>query len=192
MKLSEVGGERIITTILTDKSELDAARQALTKSNPRYALVAVGANDRLWEWNFEDGTIQFSARWRTFLGLEAATIKHTPDEWLCRIRPQDVDGFCDRFDSHLEGRTSQFEHEYRMKHANGEYRWVQARGLVARQDDGEPFLMAISLSDITDRKVAEEYLTHDTLHDVLTGLPNRAPWCDRGVRPDHRRRRFRN
>lgn len=179
LKLSEVEGKSIITTILTDNSELDAARLALTKSNARYALVAAGANDGLWEWNFQDGTIQFSARWRTLLGLEAATIKHTPDEWLCRIHPQDVDGFCDRFDSHLEGHTSLFEHEYRMKHANGEYRWVQARGLVARRDDGEPFLMAGSQSDITDRKMAEESLTHGALHDALTGLPNRALVLDR-------------
>lgn len=177
--LSYVDGQEIFTAVLTDNSELNAARNALAESDARYALVSAGANDGLWEWNLEDGTVQFSARWRTLLGLEATTIKHTPEAWLSRIHPEDVDSFCERFDSHLEGKTLQFEHEYRMKHANGEYRWVQARGITARRDDGEPFLMAGSQADITDRKLAEESLTHGALHDALTGLPNRVLVLDR-------------
>lgn len=176
---ASVDGKRVITAVLTDHSERDEARDALAKSNVRYALAAAGANDGLWEWDLEAGTVQFSARWRTLLGLESTAIKHTPEDWLSRIHPADVDGFCDRFDAHLDGETSQFEHEYRMKHANGAYRWVQARGVVARREDGEPFLMAGSQSDITDRKLAEESLNHGALHDALTGLPNRELVLDR-------------
>ena len=177
--LCEVEGQEIITAVLTDNTERDAARNALAKSDARYALVAAGANDGLWEWNLEDGTVQFSARWRTLLGLEAATIKHTPEEWLSRIHPSDVDSFCERFDAHLAGQSSQFEHEYRMKHANGDFRWVQARGIAARRENGEPYLMAGSQSDISDRKLAEESLSHGALHDALTGLPNRGLVLDR-------------
>ena len=172
-------GRECVVVVLTDNTERETVRRALAESDARYALVAAGANDGLWEWNLEEGTVQFSGRWRTLLGLEEASLKHTPEAWLSRIHPDDVDTFCDRFDSHLEGKTSQFEHEYRMKHANGEYRWVQARGIVARRENGDPFLMAGSQSDITDRKTAEESLTHRALHDALTGLPNRALVLDR-------------
>ncbi len=167
------------TVIIADTVEREAAQRALAESDARYALVSAGANDGLWEWNLEDGTVNFSTRWRTLLGLEKENIKYTPEAWLSRIHPDDVDTFCNRFDAHLEGKTSLFEHEYRMRHANGEFRWVQARGIVARRENGEPFLMAGSQSDITDRKLAEESLTHGAMHDALTGLPNRGLVLDR-------------
>lgn len=179
LAISGMGREKIVSVIVTDITERQAASEALAESDARYALAASGANDGLWEWNLEAGTVHFSARWRTLLGLEEENIKYTPEAWLSRIHPDDVDTFCDRFDAHLEGRIPQFEHEYRMRHANGEFRWVMARGVVARRDDGEPYLMAGSQSDISDRKVAEESLTHGALHDALTGLPNRGLMLDR-------------
>jgi diguanylate cyclase (GGDEF)-like protein len=54
-----------------------------------------------------------------------------------------------------------------------------ARGLAVRQDGAKPTRIAGSLTDITDRKVAEEKLLHDALHDGLTGLPNRSLFMDR-------------
>jgi diguanylate cyclase (GGDEF)-like protein/PAS domain S-box-containing protein len=176
---SRFEGERAVTVIITDMTERETAKRALAACDARYALVSAGANDGLWEWNLEDGTVHFSTRWRMLLGLEKEAIKHTPEAWLSRIHPNDVDIFCNRFDAHLEGETSQFEHEYRMRHANGEYRWVQARGIVARRENSEPFLMAGSQADITDRKLAEDSLTHGAMHDALTGLPNRGLMLDR-------------
>ena len=50
------------------------------------------------------------------------------------------------------------------------------------------------MTDITDHKAAEERLLHESLHDSLTGLPNRALFLDRlehslaraEREPDHR------
>ena len=66
-----------------------------------------------------------------------------------------------------------------MRHADGTWRWVSTRGLAIRDVDGRPTRMAGSLSDITDRRVAQLRLQHDALHDTLTGLPNRTLFVDR-------------
>jgi diguanylate cyclase (GGDEF)-like protein len=68
--------------------------------------------------------------------------------------------------------------EARVLHQDGSYRVIETTGsnLLAH-----PAVLGIILNshDITDRKRAEEGLRHAAVHDVLTGLPNRAFFMER-------------
>jgi len=66
-----------------------------------------------------------------------------------------------------------------MRHKDRGYRWVLSRGLAVRNGSGRPYRMVGAQSDTTQRKLAEEQLIHDALHDALTGLPNRTLFVDR-------------
>jgi len=66
-----------------------------------------------------------------------------------------------------------------MRHADGFYRWMSARGTAVREASGRASRMAGSQSDITARKKSEAQLLRDALHDGLTGLPNRVLFTDR-------------
>lgn len=90
------------------------------------------------------------------------------------------------------------EHDARIRHylQTGEGTIIGRRGreVVAVRKNGEEFPMELSASemflhgeryfigivrDITERKLAEEKITHMAHHDHLTGLPNRALFFDR-------------
>jgi diguanylate cyclase (GGDEF)-like protein len=63
------------------------------------------------------------------------------------------------------------------------------RGLAVTDESGVATRMAGSMTDITERKLAEQQLVHDAMHDALTGLPNRALFADRLGRAQERARR---
>lgn len=57
----------------------------------RYALAMRGANDGLWDWNLLTNQVHWSARWKAMLGDEAEGVGASPDEWLTRVHPEDID-----------------------------------------------------------------------------------------------------
>ena len=153
--------------------------KALRESEERYALAVQGANDGLWDWDLRSNEIYYSPRWKTILGLSDGDVGHHPDEWYNRVHLEDIERLKLDISAHMAGLTPHFANEHRILHRDGEYRWVQCRALAVREQDGVAYRMAGSLTDITDRKNAEQRLQHDAFHDTLTGLPNRALFLDR-------------
>jgi len=68
---------------------------------------------------------------------------------------------------------------YRIRHADGSYRWIEERGQGVWDEEGELRYLEGTLVDITARKAAEEQLAHNAFHDPLTDLPNRNLFRDR-------------
>jgi diguanylate cyclase (GGDEF)-like protein/PAS domain S-box-containing protein len=152
--------------------------EALRASEERYALAARGANDGLWDWDLESNRIYYSPRWKEMLGYADDELGDSVEEWFSRIHRSDVERVRAAISGHLEGNSSNFETEYRIRCRDGSFRWMLSRGVAVRHADGRAYRMAGSQTDITARKMAEERLMHEAVHDVLTGLPNRALFMD--------------
>ncbi len=58
-------------------------------------------------------------------------------------------------------------------------RWYHTRMAPEPQADGVVESVLVVIRDVTDRKEMEDALTHQALHDPLTGLPNRLLFLDR-------------
>ena len=154
--------------------ELEDTAGRLRVSEERYALAMRGANDGLWDWDIEHQAVFISPRFREIASMPADAELTLDPIHFPNIHPDDVREFKSRLFDHLQGKTEQFEFEFRTL-AAGQTRWILARGVALRDAaSGRANRIAGSITDIDQRKRAEAQLLHDAFHDKLTRLPNRA------------------
>jgi diguanylate cyclase (GGDEF)-like protein/PAS domain S-box-containing protein len=169
---------RLVSELSRAVGKEQEAQEALLVSQERYAAAVRGATDGIWDWDLAGGTFFASPRFRDILGLKDEEPLETAEDWLARVSPEDRERLRFEIDLHLRDLTPHFESDFRVEN-NDDTRWMLCRGQALRRDDGTPYRMAGSLTDITDRKRAEEQLLHNALYDGLTGLPNRTLFMDR-------------
>ncbi len=164
---------QIIERIQRESSERLKIETELLKSNERYILAVQGANDGIWDWDFETGTAFVSSRWKNMLGYDDDEFRDVVGEWKRLIHPDDYNRALVLLEDYLNGRVSDYQMEYRLRHKDGSYRWILTRGACFRNSGGKPYRMAGSHTDITERKLDEERLNRlNRLYVVLseTGL----------------------
>lgn len=76
-------------------------------------------------------------------------------------------------------RRSAYSIEYRIKASDGFTRWVNERGRVTSDQNGQSRWLDGLVLDVTERKAAEIMIRDLAFNDTLTGLPNRRLLLDR-------------
>jgi len=71
------------------------------------------------------------------------------------------------------------EFEYQVYRRDGSTIWVSENARAVRDERGQICYYEGTVEDITERKETETQLYHLAFHNPLTGLPNRAFFCDR-------------
>ena len=123
----------------------------------RNSLVNLTANDGIWDFDGRTKRIQLSRRWKVMLGYPENQEDVLPD-WYRLVHPDDMARVQAKMRDHLDGKTEFFESVHRMKHQNGEWRWMTSRA-KARQDEKGRLIRLLGVEvDITERKLYEEAL----------------------------------
>ena len=141
-----------------DITQRKRVERALKESEERYALALESSNEGLWDWTGKEKEIYVSPRLKWIVEIAGDSSHISAKDWRTRIHPDDRRAHYAAVKAHLRGEAHVYSCEYRFRGDDGAYRWVLDRGLVLRDEQGKPYRMSGSLSDITIRKDADDQL----------------------------------
>jgi PAS domain S-box-containing protein len=150
-------GALTIAALLRQIRRAAASERALRQSEERYALAMEGANEGHWDWDIASDRLFLSPKMKMLGGQNAECEISSRADWMRHIvvHPDDTPRFEATLKDHLEGRTPRFDCEYRVRHPNGDWHWLLARGRCVRDGVGKPLRFVGSAMDVSAQKQAQ-------------------------------------
>lgn len=147
-----------IASVKAEKEEIIALNvlNNLSQSEERFELALSGADLGAWDWNIKTGDVVFTERWAKMRGYSLAEIKPHVDSWIAGIHKEDLPVVQSRLRDYFEGKSPEYETEFRVQTKSGEWIWVLDKGKIFEYDvDGKPLRMVGTEFEITSKKRLE-------------------------------------
>jgi len=139
------------------EAQVAAAQYQLIISKQRMELALRGGDLGLWDWHVPSGTVIFNERWCSMLGYRLDEILPHVDSWAKLTHPDDAAMIKFALEAHLKRDTTTYECEHRLRHKDGHWVWILARGQVVERDAAGVAQRAVGTHmDISARKQAEQ------------------------------------
>jgi len=132
------------------------AEAAAAQGHERLELAARAATDAIWDLDVAAGKLWWSDGIEKLFGYPKADVPPTLDFWTERLHPEERERVKKGFYSAIEGTGDLWSDEYRFRCRDGHYSFVQDRGFIIRDPAGKARRMVGGMSDITQRKEAEQ------------------------------------
>jgi len=152
---TKVAGKNQIIGIIRDLTELEASERQLQQSNHALELALDCADQWMWNWQVDSGIVYLD-RMMQMLGYEKGSYESSVKTWRDLVHLEDWPEVNMKMRQHLDGYSSNFDCEYRLLKASGDWMWVHDQGKVIARDKEGDVLRVIGINqNITRRKLAE-------------------------------------
>lgn len=138
--------------VQTRTAESQRALQELERSQKRLELALDASQLALWDWDLLSDQVHHT-RTKNIFGLEDEHVNGVLTDLRPLLHPEDLPLLRTAMIEHMKQRTDGYVVEYRVKHADGHWVWIEDRGrAVARNSEGRVLRMLGTRRDISARK----------------------------------------
>jgi PAS domain S-box-containing protein len=148
-----------LSRVINYALERHSLRRSLYESEQRYKGLLGAVTDYIYTVKVEDGRAVSTSHGAGCVGVTGYTSQdfdHDPYLWLRMIHEEDQTAVLKRVQQVINGDLSALEH--RIIHKDGSVRWVRNTPVLRRDGQGRVIGYDGLISDITERKLAEEAL----------------------------------
>ncbi len=151
--------EDLLARIKRILSDYQHFTDAIELNEERYRFAFEASETGVWDWNVQTGKVEYSERWKEILGYHGDVIGSDYQEWESRLHPEDKERVLAELKAYLEGDSTAYTCEYRMRCQDGSWKWVASRGrIVSRDNQGRPLRIVGTQVDVDQQKQAEAFL----------------------------------
>jgi PAS domain S-box-containing protein len=142
--------------VTRDITERTRGEQALAERNVQLALAGKAGLVGTYAYDFNADRMQVSEGYAAIHGLPEGITESSRREWMRRVHPVDLERKLAAQSKSFRERRGDYSEEYRIDR-DGEVRWIESRGFISYDGEGNPQRIIGVNIDITERKRAEEY-----------------------------------
>lgn len=131
-------------------------KQRVRLSSADFSLMIEAADVGVWDWEIPNDHNAFNQRWCELLGLKRDEVESRSSFWKGRVHRDDYERLNDAIRAHLADESDVLNVEYRLRHAEGHWLWVNTYGrTVANDSAGRPLRVTCVIRDISEKKRIE-------------------------------------
>ncbi|MEX2528269.1 MAG: PAS domain-containing protein [Gemmatimonadota bacterium] len=156
---------------MVDFTHQKALEERLRIAEERWSFALEAADHGVWDWEPQTGRLFRSVGWLRLLGYPDDQGVSTVDVWKELVHPDDHPRVAQALQEHLEGGTEAYGAEYRIRAADGNYRWVRDQGQVMTwTKEGLPSRVIGTITDITMQREMASRIQEGSLWEVSRRL----------------------
>ncbi|WP_321471367.1 DUF3365 domain-containing protein [Halarcobacter sp.] len=126
-------------------------------NNSKIQLLNVINSSELgyWDWEINTKKLFVNDIWLNMIGIKKENFDNTISQWFDKIHPEDFQYVTTTIDDAFKKEIS-FSIEYRIKHSNNNYIWVECVGGVVQRDSQGKVIQACGIHRNIDEKKQNE------------------------------------